>query len=64
MKKHCENIKWQMTLKFDNITNKLFSITSSSDALFEASSVYFQYVNERAARVKIDGFSRRCRPGL
>ena len=27
---------------------------SSSDALFEASSVYFQYVNERAALVKID----------
>ena len=26
---------------------------SSSDAMFEASSVYFQYVNEQAARVKI-----------
>ena len=27
---------------------------SLSDAMFEASSVYFQYVNERAAHVKID----------
>ena len=36
---------------------------SSSDALFEASSVYFQNVNERAARVKIDRVSRRCRLG-
>ena len=27
---------------------------SSSDAMFEASSVYFQYLNERAAHVKID----------
>ena len=36
---------------------------SSSDAMFEASSVYFQYVNERAAHVKIDRVSRRCRPG-
>ena len=35
----------------------------SSDAMFEASSVYFQYVNERAAQVKIDRVSRRCRPG-
>ena len=26
---------------------------SSSDAMFEASSVYFQYVNEQAAHVKI-----------
>ena len=26
----------------------------SSDAMFEASSVYFQYVNERAAHVKIN----------
>ena len=29
---------------------------SSSDAMFEASSVYFQYVNERAAHIKIDSF--------
>ena len=35
----------------------------SSDAMFEASSVYFQYVNERAAHVKIDCVSRRGRPG-
>ena len=27
---------------------------SSSDAMFEALSVYFHYVNERAAHVKID----------
>ena len=27
------------------------------------SSVDFQYVNERAARVKIDSEPRRCRPG-
>ena len=27
---------------------------SSSDAMFEALYVYFQYINERAARVKID----------
>ena len=36
---------------------------SSSDAMIEASSVYFQYVNEEAAHVKIDRVSRRCRPG-
>ena len=36
---------------------------SVSDAMFEASSVYFQYVNVRAANVKIDRDSRRCRPG-
>ena len=36
---------------------------SSSDTMFEASSVYFQYVNERAAWVKIDHVSRWCRPG-
>ena len=36
---------------------------SSSDAMFEAWSVYFQYVNERAAHVKIDRVSRRCHPG-
>ena len=35
---------------------------SSSDSRFEASSVYFQYVNERVAHVKIDGVSRQCRP--
>ena len=29
---------------------------SSSDAMFEALSVYFQYVKERAAHVKIDCF--------
>ena len=31
--------------------------------MFEASSVYFQYVDEQAAHVKIDRVSRRCRPG-
>ena len=36
---------------------------SSSDAMFEAPSVYIQYVNKRAAHVKIDCVSRRCRPG-
>ena len=36
---------------------------SSSDAMFEDSPVYTQYVNERAAHVKIDRVSRRCRPG-
>ena len=36
---------------------------SSSDAKFEASSVYFQDVNERAAHTKIDRVSRQCRPG-
>ena len=36
---------------------------SSPDAMFEALSVYFQYVDERAAHVKIDCVSRRCRPG-
>ena len=34
----------------------------SLDAMFEA-SVYFQYVNEQAAYVKIDCDSCRCRPG-
>ena len=33
---------------------------SSLDAIFEALSVYFQYVNERAVHVKIDRVSRRC----
>ena len=37
---------------------------SSSDAMFEASSVCFQYVNERGAHVKIDRVSLHCRPGL
>ena len=41
---------------------KLFSIISSSIAMFEASSVYFQCVNERAAHVKIDHVSRWCGP--
>ena len=41
---------------------QLFPKMSSSDAMFEASSVYFQYVNEPAAHVKIDLVSRRCRP--
>ena len=36
---------------------------SSSDAMFEALSVYLHYLNERAAHVKIDCISRRCRPG-
>ena len=35
---------------------------SSSDAMFETSSVYFRYVNEQAAHLKIDLVSRRCRP--
>ena len=35
---------------------------STSDAMFEASSVYFKYVNERAAHVKIDRVYRWCRP--
>ena len=30
----------------------------SSDDMFEALSVYFQYVNERTAHVKIDHVSR------
>ena len=36
---------------------------SSSESMFEASSVYFQYGNGRAAHVKLDRVSRRCRPG-
>ena len=36
---------------------------SSSDIMFEASSVYFRYVNERAAHVKIDHVSCRCHLG-
>ena len=35
---------------------------SSLEAMFEASPVFLQYVNERAAHVKIDHVSRRCRP--
>ena len=34
---------------------------SSSDAMFEALAVYFQYV-KMAAHVKIDRVFRRCRP--
>ena len=30
--------------------------------MFEASSVYFQCVNERAGHVKVDRDSRGCRP--
>ena len=53
-----------ITLKFLKITNMYsFSVMSSLDDVFEASSVYFQYVNEQAAYVKIDRVSRRCRPG-
>ena len=53
-----------MTLKFHNITNMLsFSITTLSDAMFKASCVYFQYVNEKAAHVKIDRDSRRFELG-
>ena len=37
---------------------------SSYDAMFEASSVYFQNVNERSAHLRIDRVSRRCRPWL
>ena len=33
------------------------------DAMFEASSVYFQCVSERAAHVKIDRVSHQCRLG-
>ena len=33
---------------------------SSSDSTFETLSVYFQYVNEQAAHVKIDRDSCRC----
>ena len=33
---------------------------SSSDSMFEALSVYFQYVNKRGAHVKIERASRRC----
>ena len=33
------------------------------DAMFKASPVYFQDVNERAVDVKIDRVSLRCRPG-
>ena len=52
-----------MTLKFHNITNMLsFSIMTSS-AMFKASCVYFQYVNEQAAHVKIDSDSRRFELG-
>ena len=36
---------------------------SSLDAMFEASPVYFQYINERAPNEKIDRVSRRCRFG-
>ena len=53
-----------MTLKFHNIAKmQLFSVMSSSDDMFEASSVYFQYENERAAHVKIDRVSRHCQSG-
>ena len=47
-----------MTLKFNNITNiELFFMMSSSDAMFEASSVYFLHVKEQAAHIKIDVFT-------
>ena len=36
---------------------------SSSDAMFEASSVCFPYVNEHGAHVKVDRVTLRCRPG-
>ena len=36
---------------------------SSSDAMFEDSSVYCQYVKERAAHVKMDCVSGWWRPG-
>ena len=36
---------------------------SLSDAMYETSSVYFQFVNELADHVKIDCVSRRYRPG-
>ena len=42
---------------------KLFSIMSTFDTIFIASPVYMQFVNERAANVKIDRDSRRCRRG-
>ena len=37
---------------------------SSSDAIYEASSVYFQYVNERVAHVKIDRVALHCSNSL
>ena len=52
-----------MTLKFHNIAGNSFPIMSSLDAMFEASPVYFPYVNERAAHLKIEPVSLWCRPG-
>ena len=49
-----------MTLKLTNML--LSSIMSSSAIMVEGSSVFFQYVHERAAHVKTDRVSRRCRP--
>ena len=34
----------------------------SEATYLKLSSMYFQYVNERAAQVKIDRVSRQCRP--
>ena len=38
--------------------NKFKILSHNSNAMFEASSVYFQCVNEQAAHVKIDHVSR------
>ena len=54
---------WEYLVTNESQTNILFSIMSCLGAMFEASSVYFQHVNKRAAHVKIDGVSRRGRPG-
>ena len=40
--------------------HKITKNNLSSDAMFEASSVYSQYVNERAAHVK----NRQCFPSV
>ena len=46
---------WLTTFKFFIITNvQLFSIIYSSDAMFETFFCVYQYVNERAAHVKIN----------
>ena len=34
----------------------------SLDAMFEASTVYFEHINERGAHVKIDRVSHWCQP--
>ena len=51
-------------MEFKDKKHVIIFIISSLNAMFEASSVYFQCVNERAAHVKIDRDSRWCGPGL